>query len=191
MDRIADADRDRVIEELRAHYAAGRLDAEMLNQRVETALATDDPYTLESLLGDLPGAGYAWSPSQATGQQVVPYQPVQTGPYPSPAVPQNYQATGWQQRLGGSQGLFIALGAILLITILAGSNGLSTWWLFFFIFFWLPGMRQGARRRQMLRAQQPPQAFPPYNPSPPPVQDSFRPEEGMGGQPNQWPTRPQ
>lgn len=189
MDRIDDAERDRVIEQLRSHFAVGRLDAETLNQRVETALATDDPATLGNLLSDLPASGYAWTPTQASHQQVVPYQ-AQPQPYqaaPNPAQQQN----PWLRRIGSPQGLIFAIVTIFLITMMLGNGGYSTWWLFFFVFFWIPQMKGQSWRRRQPGPILPPQHFPPNQPQQGTIQDSFRPEEAPGQPPSQWPTRPQ
>ena len=53
--RAADADRERVIEQLRAHAAAGRLDTDELELRVHSALEARTLGELEPLLRDLPG----------------------------------------------------------------------------------------------------------------------------------------
>ena len=71
---IDDAERDRVIAALQRSHASGYLNDAGLKQRVEVALATDDPYRLNSLLTDLPGTNaYLWSPS--AHQQVAPFAP--------------------------------------------------------------------------------------------------------------------
>ena len=52
--RASDADRERVAELLRDHYAAGRLSDEELAERVEAAFATRTTSELEALTADLP-----------------------------------------------------------------------------------------------------------------------------------------
>ena len=52
--RAGDADRDRVVERLRAHHEAGRLDAEEFTSRMEQALAATYLDELPPLLADLP-----------------------------------------------------------------------------------------------------------------------------------------
>jgi len=54
--RAADADRESVVEQLRSHAAAGRLDADELEDRVGRALAARRLGELASLLADLPDA---------------------------------------------------------------------------------------------------------------------------------------
>jgi hypothetical protein len=52
--RVSDGDRDRVVEELRAHAADGRLAVEELEDRVERALAARTAGELAALTRDLP-----------------------------------------------------------------------------------------------------------------------------------------
>jgi hypothetical protein len=52
--RASDADRDRVVEALRDHAAAGRLDTEELESRTDRALAARTIGELDRLLHDLP-----------------------------------------------------------------------------------------------------------------------------------------
>jgi hypothetical protein len=52
--RASDADRDRVVEALRTHASAGRLEADELEQRVGLALAARTRADLSALTRDLP-----------------------------------------------------------------------------------------------------------------------------------------
>lgn len=52
--RIADADRDRTVERLRAAAAEGRLDPDELEERLSRALAARTQGELDAVLGDLP-----------------------------------------------------------------------------------------------------------------------------------------
>lgn len=54
--RAGDEERQRVTEQLQAHYVAGRLDAAELDQRVSQALAARTLADLDALLEDLPPA---------------------------------------------------------------------------------------------------------------------------------------
>ncbi len=54
--RASDADRDRVVDMLRDHAAAGRLSADELEERIEVALAARTAGELDALLTDLPGS---------------------------------------------------------------------------------------------------------------------------------------
>lgn len=52
--RAADSDRERAAAELREHYAAGRIDANELSERLEAAYAATTLAQLEHLRADLP-----------------------------------------------------------------------------------------------------------------------------------------
>ena len=52
--RVSDQDRDIAAQQLREHFAAGRLTQEELDQRVQTAYAAQTQQQLELLLWDLP-----------------------------------------------------------------------------------------------------------------------------------------
>jgi len=52
--RAADSDRDRAAAELREHYAAGRLDANELSERLEAVYAATTVAELDHLRADLP-----------------------------------------------------------------------------------------------------------------------------------------
>ncbi|MEY9861963.1 hypothetical protein ABH935_007606 [Catenulispora sp. GAS73] len=69
--RASDADRDRVIDALRAAVTDGRLDPAEYDERVETALSARTFEALAPLTADLgsgPGAGVAVPPSAATAK---------------------------------------------------------------------------------------------------------------------------
>jgi histidine ammonia-lyase len=52
--RVSDQDRDLAGQQLREHFAAGRLTQDELNERVQTAYSARTQQELESLLWDLP-----------------------------------------------------------------------------------------------------------------------------------------
>src|SRR5215469_16513663 len=52
--RVSDADRERVAERLREHFAAGRLTSEELDERVTAALGAKTAGELHTVLADLP-----------------------------------------------------------------------------------------------------------------------------------------
>jgi Domain of unknown function (DUF1707) len=52
--RASDDERDRVAGEIREHYAAGRLDEDELNERIEAAYAARTHAELQALRADLP-----------------------------------------------------------------------------------------------------------------------------------------
>ena len=68
--RASDADRDRVADALREHYAAGRLSADELDERLTTALSARTLGELNQVLTDLPGPARVlqpggWRPPQS------------------------------------------------------------------------------------------------------------------------------
>jgi hypothetical protein len=52
--RVSDQDRERAAREIREHYAAGRLDDDELNERVDAAYAARTAGDLDALRADLP-----------------------------------------------------------------------------------------------------------------------------------------
>lgn len=63
--RAADSDRDRAAGELREHYAAGRLDANELSERLEAVYAATTVAELDRLRADLPDPRPAPVPASA------------------------------------------------------------------------------------------------------------------------------
>ncbi len=176
---IDDAERDRVIAALQRSHASGYLNDAGLKQRVEVALATDDPYRLNSLLTDLPGTNaYLWSPS--AHQQVAPFAP----------QAQRQPLKQWQEFLRTYWGVLV--GVALLLLIMMGNGHFSLWWMFIMVAIFFPrGMRSKMHR------QSPP--APPFQPNPPTrpaqpsqPQDQFDADDDDNGSDrwNQPPTAP-
>jgi hypothetical protein len=69
--RIGDAERSAVCEELSTHYAAGRLTDEELDTRVTAAVAARTWGELRPLVGDLPAAAAARPAAQALPNRAV------------------------------------------------------------------------------------------------------------------------
>lgn len=67
--RVSDTERQRAIEELRRHCAAGRLDVDEYATRIERALAATTLEELDALRADLPMLRIA-DPSQATAGRI-------------------------------------------------------------------------------------------------------------------------
>ncbi len=67
--RASDAERERLVEQLREHFEAGRLDGEEFNERMEAAFAARFRDELPGLLADLPsgGTGQERAPAGASG----------------------------------------------------------------------------------------------------------------------------
>jgi hypothetical protein len=70
--RASDADRDRVADALREHYAAGRLSADELDERLTMALNARTLGELNRVLTDLPGAYRVPQPGGWRPPQGVP-----------------------------------------------------------------------------------------------------------------------
>ena len=101
--RAGDADRERVIEALRMHAGAGRLDAAELERRIEAAYAATYVSDLEAVLTELPPlprAGGGRPPSRRAG------------------------ATSGVGRIPA---LLVAIAALIVVTTLTGLYAL--WWL--------------------------------------------------------------
>ena len=70
--RASDADRDAVAEQLREHFATGRLRMDELNERLDKVYAAQTYGDLEPLVEDLPGPGPVQRPAGALPGQRVP-----------------------------------------------------------------------------------------------------------------------
>jgi hypothetical protein len=77
--RVSDADRERVAERLREHYAAGRLSADELDERISAALSAKTFGDLRAVLIDLPEPGpigpEGWPPQGMPAPMPRPAQP--------------------------------------------------------------------------------------------------------------------
>ena len=67
--RASDAERERAAETLRGHAAAGRLDADELDERVGAALTARTRGELAALTADLPGPATPPAPRPATSRR--------------------------------------------------------------------------------------------------------------------------
>ena len=99
--RAGDADRERVVEALRVHAGAGRLDAEELERRIEAAYAATYVSDLDAVLAELPS---------------LP----RTGARPS-------RRTGTGAAAARVPVLLAAIAALIIVTTLTGLYAL--WWL--------------------------------------------------------------
>lgn len=78
--RASDAERERVVDQLREHFAAGRLDPEEFTERMEGAFAARYRDELPGLLADLPSGGTGHEQTPAGGQPSRPGQGWGGGP---------------------------------------------------------------------------------------------------------------
>jgi len=77
--RVSDTDREQVAEQLREHFAAGRLTSEELDERVATALSAKTVGDLRAVMADLPGPRPLWQQAEQerlhwTAPQVYGYR---------------------------------------------------------------------------------------------------------------------
>jgi hypothetical protein len=73
--RASDADRDKTVTLLREHLAAGRLDNEEFDERMETALRAKTLGELDLLMADLPGIDLYRLPDARLTRQPMQAQP--------------------------------------------------------------------------------------------------------------------
>ncbi len=104
--RVGDAERNDVAEALSQHYSAGRLDDTELKERLDAAMRAKTGADLVGLVSDLPPIG---APS----------------PHPVPESPRRRR-----------RGLWIVLGAVLVVALLAHGPFWWPWWSGV-RFFWL------------------------------------------------------
>jgi hypothetical protein len=75
--RASDADRERVVDDLRLHTGDGRLTVDELTQRIDRAYAAKTLADLDELLVDLPAPGNRVAPARAAlAARVVPRRPL-------------------------------------------------------------------------------------------------------------------
>ena len=121
--RPSDAEREEVVDRLRAHVEAGRLDADELAERLDRVYAARQRGALGAALEDMPGARPA--PARA----------------PVPArVPRSGAARG-ERDLGARLGGYVAV-SVLLVAIWA-LTGAGAFWPVWFIGFGLLGVVGG------------------------------------------------
>jgi hypothetical protein len=118
--RIGDAERDQAVELLREHLAAGRLDREEFEERIERALTARTLVDLLPLFADLPGSkpGETAAPNHS-GASSPPSLPAMT---PSPALAERSQ----------NRALSVAAAVAWPLTIMVCFMiGWRFWWLIF------------------------------------------------------------
>jgi hypothetical protein len=141
--RASDADRDRVADALREHYAAGRLTADELDERLTTALNARTLGELNRVLTDLPGAARVPQPGGWRPPQSVPVWVTARRRRPRVAplvllvllIALVLPGAGWV--------LFTVLQAVLLVVLVAALAGTI-----FAARFWRRARREWTRMNQ-------------------------------------------
>lgn len=143
--RASDEDRQRTVEELRRHCAAGRIDVDEYASRIERALAAGTLEELDQIRSDLPmlriaepagrraGQGTGWAGARAA---------LGTGGHGTHAGP---RGTGLDQKL-----LAAAVAAITVVVVLAAIvlSLVAEWtWAVVLIAGWAAGVAQGRLAR--------------------------------------------
>ena len=113
--RIGDAERNATAESLREHYAAGRLDMDEFQERLDATFAAKTDADLASLTEDLPHSSPYTAPWPAGGQPTgsLPAYPVSG----SQQAPQG--AAGWARVLTGVAFLisFYVLATVVIVSL--------------------------------------------------------------------------
>ena len=120
--RVSHADRDRIADRLREHFAAGRLTQDELDERVSATLNARTFGDLRAVMADLPEPG------------PVPPRP---GPYPQQVPPM------WMARRRGPRLLPVLAVLVLLALILPGGHWFFWGFFPFLFFFWMAACLAG------------------------------------------------
>jgi hypothetical protein len=144
--RVSDADRERVAEQLREHYAAGRLSTDELDERITATLGARTFRDLHAVMTDLPGE-----------HQLAAQPPPQNWPRP--------HGQGWHGRAvvphrHGPRFLPLLVLAVIAAIAIPGAGVVLVTFLKFALVFWLVACVAAAfaahrfRRRIRRMAQQ-------------------------------------
>jgi crotonobetainyl-CoA:carnitine CoA-transferase CaiB-like acyl-CoA transferase len=125
--RVSDEQRDRAAQEIREHYAAGRLTDDELSDRVQAAYTARTEQELRRLLSDLPKLPA--SPAQQKAELAARRSALQRRMF---------------QEAGGGLGLFVVCTAIWLVS--SGRHGHGQFWpIFVLLIALIPLLRNGWR----------------------------------------------
>src|SRR4029079_5082122 len=121
--RVGDAEREAVAEQLRAHYAAGRLTIEEFRSRLDAAYAAATSADLRRVTADLPSAGPspagpAWEPTGIAPPRHVP-GPARRGP-PGPP-PRPVPGAAGRRHPGRLAALLVFAGLVTASAVALGS----------------------------------------------------------------------
>lgn len=144
--RASDLERQRTIDELRRHCAAGRLDVDEYALRIEKAMAATTLEELDHLRSDLPmmriadpAGGRVWA-----GKRLLPAAPRRDGGLGRPAGPSRFG-----DRLTALALALVAVAVVVAVLVLALA---AEWaWAAVLLAGWLMGVLQarlGSRLRQ-------------------------------------------
>jgi hypothetical protein len=141
--RVSDNERQRVIDELRRHCVAGRLDVDEYASRIEQALAATSLEDLDRVLGDLPMVRIADPAGTSAASD--------SGGYARFGGSSDTSAggKGWSARLRASAVVLVSVIVVVGAVVLA--TALSWAWAAVLVAGWLLGVVQArvlARRRR-------------------------------------------
>lgn len=134
--RVSDSERQRAIDELRRHCAAGRIDVDEYAARIERALMATTLQELDVLRADLPMIRIA-DPAAETGHVWARVH--------EPATPESPGGGGRSWALGQalSASLIVALSAVVVVAALVIALVAGWTWAVVLIAGWLVGVAQG------------------------------------------------
>ncbi|HMC41157.1 MAG TPA: DUF1707 domain-containing protein [Acidimicrobiales bacterium] len=147
--RISDEDRQRTVEELRRHCAAGRIDVDEYAVRIEQALSATTLEELDAVRADLPmmriaepGGHGIWA-GGSSGPSLR--RPAALGSGPAPAPPE--ERTGLKPRAAAMGVAIIAV--VVVLAAIAVTLAVEWTWAVVLLAGWAAGMLQGrlGRRR--------------------------------------------
>jgi hypothetical protein len=146
--RVSDADRQRVVEELRRHCAAGRLDVDEYADRIAQALGASSWEDLDRALGELPMLRIA-DPSSSMSSPGHRRDRRSDGPTGRGRGGRPVEEPrGWSARLASTLVVLLSVTVVLAAVILAAV--VSWTWAAVLVAGWLLGLAQArvaARRR--------------------------------------------
>lgn len=124
--RVTDAEREAAAEQLREHYAAGRLTVEEFRARLDAAYSAVTALELSRVTADLPAPGTAW----ATPAGAMP-----PGPSPAGTAPRDRASVPRGRRHRARLAALLTLAALVAASVALGS--LPHGWLLVLAFLFL------------------------------------------------------
>jgi hypothetical protein len=139
--RVSDTDRQRAIDELRRHCAAGRIDVDEYAARIEKALAATTLEELDLLRAYLPMLRIA-DPSGGNGRIWA------RGDYSAPALPSGGPSRPWGVGQTVSASLVVLLSVIVVVSAVVIALVAEWTWAVVLLAGWLAGVVQGRLGRR-------------------------------------------